>query len=206
MFKRIKEFFNLGGELDMDDWFDQMEAESEASMPKVNPPKGKNISEPVFAMLSVWKQNPKRFKIKECQKFSDIYYNRWSTTGDYRNSMLWGLDVIDTQESVQLGFSVYLEWEAYSDISGGLCSIFGNWLGQHKVYPVLGSKVCSKPSWMTQDELEFITKTVTPYYLKRVNRYRDIVESRVDRTRKASELKSEIAKQKERQRLCEVYK
>ncbi|WP_391560702.1 hypothetical protein [Robertmurraya sp.] len=206
MFKRIKEFFNLSGELDMSGWFDQMEAESKASMPIVKPPKGKDISEPVFAMLNAWKQNPKRFKIKECQKFSDIYYNRWSTTGSCRNSVLWGLNVIDTQESVQLGFSVYLEWEAYSDISGDLCSIFGNWFGQHKVYPVLGGKVCSKPSWMTQDELEFITKTVTPYYLNRVNRYRDIVESRVDRTRKASELKSEIAKQKERQRLSEVYK
>lgn len=199
MFKRIKELFNLSGELDMSGWFDQMEAESKASMPKVKPPKGKDISEPVFAMLNAWKQNPKRFVLR-LKLDPDIYAEL-----NYHRKPLVKLYVSDTTSKEVFEFSLALGDASTNDIRC-LAYFFIPYFTQHKIYPVLGSSVQSKPSWMTQDELEFIIETVKPYYLKRVNRYKDIVESRIDRTRRANDLKSEIAKQKERDRLTGIYK
>lgn len=171
-------------------------------MPKVKPCKPeKDISEPVYAMLNAWKQNPKRFKLTTKQNFLEI------VNAPYYRTPNWAISVTDTQCSVVLDFVVRLETEAWRDINMNYYdSVFKRTFVQHQIYPVLGSEVGSKPSWMTSDEIKFIILTVTPYYLKRVNRYRDIVESRIDRTRKASELKSEIAKQKERDRLVEIYK
>lgn len=171
----------------------------EIPMPKVKPTKGSDISEPVFAMLNAWKQDPKRFKVICKVNSTNIH------TLSYGRNPTAELDVVDTKNPETFKFGLWLDWEAYKDMSS-LMYHFLPFFGLHKIYPVLGCKVHYKPSWMTQDELDFIAKTVTPYYLKRVNRYRDIVESRIDRTRKASELKSEIAKQKERDRLVEIYK
>lgn len=171
-------------------------------MPKVKPCKPeKDISEPVYAMLNAWKQNPKRFKLTTKQNFLEI------VNAPYYRTPNWSISVTDTQCNVVLDFVVRLDTEAWRDINMNYYdSVFKRTFVQHQIYPVLGSEVCSKPSWMTSDEIKFIISTVTSYYLKRVNRYRDIVESRIDRTRKASELKSEIAKQKERERLVEIYK
>lgn len=165
------------------------------------PPTGKDISEPVYAMLNAWKKDPKRFKISPKQNFLEI------VNAPYHRTPNWSLSVTDTKCGVVLDFVVRLEADTWRDINMNYYnSVFHRTFIQHQIYPVLGSEVCSKPSWMTADEMDFIISTVKPYYLKRVNRYRDIVESRVDRTRRANDLKSEIAKQKERQRLSEVYK
>lgn len=163
--------------------------------------KAKSVSEPVFAMLNAWKHNPKRFKLAAKQNFLEI------VNAPYYRTPNWSISVTDTHCGVVLDFVVRLETEAWRDINMNYYdSVFKRTFVQHQIYPVLGSEVCSKPSWMTSDEINFIISTVTPYYLKRVNRYRDIVESRIDRTRKVTELKSEIAKQKERDRLVEIYK
>lgn len=174
--------------------------ENIAPMPKVKPPKAdKDISEPVLAMLNAWKDSPKMFKLN----LDKEVYHLWNESRSYGNPTAQ-LKVFDTQRKEAFYFSVSLGSESYSDGYQSVFYMFG--FAQHKIYPVLGSNVTSKPSWMTQDELDLIIKTVKPYYLKRVERYRDIVESRMDRSRKASEMKSEIAKQKERDRLTGIYK
>lgn len=160
--------------------------------------KGKNISEPVFAMLSAWEDNPKRFKISNSINQEDFHSSRFYKSPSAK------LTVSDLFSKEEFTFGLWLESDSWQDI--GLMYHVVPWFGEHKLYPVLGCKVNYKPSWMTQDELDFIIETVKPFYLNRVNRYRDIVESRIDRTRKASELKSEIAKHKERDRLTGVYK
>lgn len=164
----------------------------------------KNISEPVFAMLNTWKQNPKRFKLKLGKNISSLWSDSMHSPCYYRNP-IGELKVIDSQGQETFCFGLSLTTGSYADGYTTAYHMFAKF-ASHKIYPVLGSNVLSRPSWMTQDELDFIIETVKPYYLKRVNRYRDIVESRIDRTRKASEMKSEIAKQKERDRLMGVYK
>jgi hypothetical protein len=160
-----------------------------------------NISEPVHAILKAWKQNPKRFKFESKTDVIAL------VNAPYYRTPNWDISVKDTETDVVLDFDVILENESWKDVNMNYYDvIFKRKVFQHKIYPVLGSKVNLKPAWMTQDEVDYIVRSVTPYYLKRVNRYRDIVESRIDRSRKASQLKSEIAKQKERQRLCEIYK
>lgn len=164
----------------------------------------KNISEPVFAMLNAWKQNPERFKLKLDKNIINLWSDSIHSQGYYHNPT-GELKVIDSQGQETFCFGLSLTTGSYSDGYTTAYHMFAKFAG-HKIYPILGSNVLTKPSWMTQDELDFIIETVKPYYLKRVNRYRDIVESRIDRTRKANELKSEIAKQKERDRLTGVYK
>lgn len=161
--------------------------------------KGKDISEPVYAMLNAWKENPKRFVLTLDLSHKDLH-----TTSFYK-SPYTKLSVWDSIGKEEFVFGLWLKSDSWRDISNILYHHM-SWLYTHRIYPVLGSSVSYKSSWMTQDELYFIIETVKPYYLKRVNRYRDIVESRIDRTRKASELKSEIAKQKERDRLIGIYK
>jgi hypothetical protein len=168
-------------------------------MPKVKPTKGGDISEPVLSMLETWRRNPKRFTMSV-----DIDYKEFHSSSFYKSAYV-KLTVNDTTSNEEFIFGLLLQNGSFEDMRS-IIHHFAPWFSQHKIYPVLGSKVTYKPSWMTEDELEFIIKTVKPYYLKRVNRYRDIVESRMDRSRKASELKSEIAKQKERDRLTGIYK
>lgn len=163
--------------------------------------KGKDISEPVFVMLNAWKQNPKRFVLKLDKDISNL----WTDTIHSYENLSSGLKVIDSESQEAFYFELSLNTDSYSDGYTTTYHMFAKF-AKHKIYPVLGSEAISRPSWMTQDELDFIVDTVKPYYLKRVNRYRDIVESRIDRTRRASEMKSEIAKQKERDRLMGVYK
>lgn len=164
--------------------------------------RGRDISEPVFAMLNAWRQNPKRFKLILDKNISNLWHE--SIQSYYRNPTS-NLKVNDSEGKESFCFGLSLHTESYSDGYTTAYHMVAKF-ATHRIYPVLGCKVNYYPSWMTQDELDFIIDTVKPYYLKRVNRYRDIVESRIDRTRKASELKSEIAKQKERDRLVEIYK
>lgn len=186
----FKKLFGIGDEMETDIH----------RQPYVKPCKGKNISEPVFAMLNAWRQNPKRFKLELDKSIISL----WSDPpryGIYYGNPTSELKVVDQQGHETFYFGLSLFSESYAD---GYTTAW-NMFTSHRIYPILGSEVNSKPSWMTQDELDLIIETVKPYYLKRVNHYRDIVESRIDRTRKASELKSEIAKQKERDRLTGVY-
>lgn len=168
--------------------------------------KGKDISEPIFAMLNTWKENPKRFSlVSENLVYSILNYDG---VYDYHNSQKtpsYYLMVVDQESKESFNFGLWLGTQCYSDAYNSMHFMYSRF-AQHSIYPVLDSKVHTKPSWMTQDEMDLIIDTVEPYYLKRVNRYRDIVESRIDRTRKANERKSEIAKQKERDRLTGVYK
>lgn len=160
----------------------------------------KNISEPVFAMLSAWKENPKRFVLT-----LDINHKELHSVVGFYKSPSAKLDVKDTASGEDFVFGLWLESASWRDMSS-IVHHHMHWFSTHRIYPVLGASVSYKPSWMTQEELVYIIDTVKPYYLKRVNRYRDIVESRLDRARKASELRSEIAIQKERDRLVGVYK
>lgn len=158
-----------------------------------------NISEPIFAMLNAWKESPKRFVLTIDIKYTDLH-----TTSFYKSPSA-KLSVWDSIGKEEFVFGLRLKSDSWNDISSIMYHHMP-WFSAHRIYPVLGSSVSYKPSWMTQEELEFIIDSVKPYYLKRVNRYREIVESRIDRSRKASELKSEIAKQKERDRLVGIYK
>lgn len=194
----FKQLFGIEDKMETDQW-GLPKVTCDIPMPRVKQPKGKDISEPVFAMLNTWKQNPKRFKTyiqMDQESFGGITIHR----DNYATFVV--LDIVSNEK---FSFGLYLGYEALKDIKSILYH-FVPWFAAHRIYPVLGCKVSTKPAWMTQDELDFITETVQPYYLKRVERYKDIVESRIDRTRKAAELKSEIAKQKERDRLTGIYK
>lgn len=174
-------------------------------VPEVKQAKGKNISEPVFAMLNAWKQNPKRFLLTSKTSILGLFNcDGIYSYRNYHKTPSYSLEVKDKESQEVFDFGIWLGSQSYSDAYNSTHFLYSRF-AKHRIYPVLDSKVYSKPSWMTQDELDFIIETVKPYYIKRVNRYRDIVESRIDRTRKANELKSEIAKQKERDRLTGVY-
>lgn len=194
----FKKLFGIGDKMETD-IYGLPYVKTGILMPEVKSTKGKDISEPVFAMLSTWQQNPKRFKLRVDKSIMSL----WNDTqyGAYCGNPTSELKVIDPQGHETFYFGLSLFSESYAD---GYTTAW-NMFTSHRIYPILGSEVNSKPSWMTQDELDLIIETVKPYYLRRVNRYRDIVESRIDRTRKANELKSEIAKQKERDRLTGVY-
>lgn len=175
-------------------------------MPKVKLRNAKNISAPVFAMVSAWKENPKRFTFSSTTSVYNLFnWDGGYSYNNYRKTPRYDLEVRDNDSKEVFVFGVWLSSESYSDAYNSTHFLYSR-LIKHRIYPVLGSKVYSKPSWMTQDELDYIKEAIKPYYLKRVNRFRDIVESRLDRARKASEMKSEIAKQKERDRLTGVYK
>lgn len=167
-------------------------------MPEVKPCKNSNISEPVYALIRAWEENPKRFNLS--YGIDPDFINNYNSA----QQPITSIAVTDKKTSEVFGFGVVLDSPAWRDSS--FWPEIYPYFGEHRLYPILGFRLMLKPSWITQDEVEYLIKTVTPYYLKRVNRYRDIVESRMDRSRKASELKSEIAKQKERDRLCEIYK
>lgn len=176
--------------------------------PKLFSAKNKNISEPIISIMSAWKKDPKRFKIIPTDSFHNIYYG----TGEgfkYRgvnSDFRWSVLIQDTVtwESFKIGMNI--SREAWEDVQKERVCLGYRHFGRHKVYPVLGCEITNSPSWMTGEEVQFIVETVTPYYLKRVNRYRDILESRVDRSRRKEEMKSSISKALERMRLVEIYK
>lgn len=193
------------------DWWQECEQHNtdlhfkcDVPMPEVKPCKGSNISEPVHAMLKAWKDNPKRFKLSLDKSITSLWSDSIKYHSYYSNPET-ELTITDREGKETFRFTLSLTSGSCADgYKLGYYKFIS--FANHRIYPVLGSSVISKPAWMTDDEMDYIIKTVTPYYLKRVNRYRDIIESRMDRSRKASELKSEITKQKERQRLCEIYK
>lgn len=196
----FKRLFGIGDKMETDNW-GLPKVSCDIPMPKVKPLKGKNISEPVFAMLNTWKQNPKRFVHSTTYDTSVIF----SITSQRSRQVNYEAIFTDKISGEVFKFYLKLKDSSVQDIWNRYWHSHKQDFASHKVYPILGYILESKPSWMTQDEAEFVIETVKPYYLNRVNRYRDIVESRIDRTRKANELKSEIAKQKERDRLTGVY-
>jgi DNA polymerase II small subunit/DNA polymerase delta subunit B len=66
--------------------------------------------------------------------------------------------------------------------------------------------VTSKPNWITEEEIEFISEALIPYFTDRVNRYREIVNYREERREESHKRKTELDKKKERQRLVNIYK
>lgn len=80
MFKRIKEFFNLGGELDMSGWFEQMEAESKASLPELKPCRVESCT---FTNNSTIERL--KLALKHCTKYEDRMFLQFLIKVEERN-------------------------------------------------------------------------------------------------------------------------
>ena len=173
----------------------------------VQTPAVKNISEPVQTLIRLFKENPKRFKFEYEHRDTEGVPVSGGCGSYYRMHNDFGSSIVtmvDSKTNEKYIFGVSLSWEAVQDYRYQL--FFSRRFGSSKVYPVLGWKLVTKPNWMTEDETSCISKTLVPYFLGRVNRYREIVNYRKERTEESHKRKTELDKKKERQRLINVYK
>ena len=164
----------------------------------------KPISEPVQTLARLFKENPKRFIFEyETHTVNDadmlrVYYQR----AKHAYSCV---KVIDSRTQEFWKFELGLYWEAVSDSRYDFRSVVGSF-GGHTTYPVLGFSLTSKPNWLTEDEVEYFKETLIPHFLDRVNRYREIINYRKERTEESHKRKTDLDKKKERQRLIDIYK
>lgn len=181
MFKWIKEILSYGG----------------GALPTVRtPPMPKNISEPVYAILKAWKESPKRFSFS-----TDFKYHDPCTTGRYDSYTT--VKFYDKVSKESFDFYVRLERNAIKDYD---IFFINPPFTVHKLYVALGYTLISSPSWMTKDEVDYLEKNIVPYYSKRCERYIEIIEYRKDRQRSQQNKLAQLTKQKERNRLMELYK
>lgn len=194
MFKWIKEILSYGsGEFSGNGALPPIRTPP-LPMPKVKPPK--NVSEPVYAILKAWKEDPKRFIFSEEHNFESIYVNR-------PNQSLVQSEFYDVISGETFEFGINLVSTAVKDYSSLL---FKPKFGDHRLYVCLGYILKSTPSWMTGTEVEYLENNILPYYKKRCERYIELIEYRKDRQRNQQNKLAQLTKQKERDRLMELYK
>lgn len=165
-----------------------------------------NISEPVYSMLNAWKEDKDRFEFNFQSKFTgkDNF-----TLNDIR---VLNCKITDSVTKELFEFVALLKETRHSyyiDAYPYYIDFACQWkprFAANKVCLCDGADIYSTPSWMTLDEVEFLKAEMFPYYQKRIARYRDILKYREQRRKKASERNSQIAKEKERNRLVEIYK
>lgn len=195
MFKWIKEILSYGSGRGYEEGSTILpKAHNITPMPKVKPPK--NVSEPVYAILKAWKEDPKRFIFSEEHGFESIYVNR-------PNQSLVQSEFYDVVSGETFEFGVDIQPTAVKDYSSLL---FKSKFGDHKLYVCLGYILKSTPSWMTDAEVEYLENNILPYYKKRCERYIELVEYRKDRQRDQQNKLAKLTKQKERDRLMDLYK
>lgn len=189
-----KSLFNGSGETD-ELGFPVMKREDMLPMPKVKYCKTeRNVSEPVFTLVSLFKDNPKRFKFS----YDLIEYVHEFTYGDLSDCKI---RIQDSDTGEDFVFIVGLKYRAISDHAGRLFQKFA----KHKLYPIMGFEFNEYPNWLTEDELVYICSAITPYFQKRVSRYRELVNYRQERRQESHKRKTELDKKKERQRLIKIY-
>ena len=168
--------------------------------PKVKPLKGEDISEPVYAILKAWKEDPKRFVFHSLLD-KDVLF-----TTNRIISLNINLSVQDFISSEIFDLSVELVNGALKYIKTPEFYDTTETFGKHRVYPCLGIHINYGPSWITEDEIEYLKKQILPYYKKRCERYIELIEYRKDRQRNQQNKLAQLTKQKERDRLMELYK
>lgn len=190
-----KSLFSGSGETD-ELGFPVMKREDILPTPKVKPCKPeKDISEPVFTMINIFKDNPKRFKFSYRLVQIDEYY-------DYCNLRDCVIRAEDLIKGESFTFVVGLRDRACCEQEFSVFQKFA----KHKLYPILGFELNESPNWLTVNELSYICSAITPYFQKRVSRYRELVNYRKERTEQAHKRKTVIDKKKERERLTKLYK
>lgn len=164
----------------------------------------KSVSEPVQTLARLFKENPKRFSFEyETHIVNDaVMFRTYYCKHKHASSCV---KVIDSQTQEFWKFELGLYWEAVSDSRYDFRSVVGSF-GGHAIYPALGFILTSKPNWLTEDEVEYFKEALMPHFLDRVNRYREIVNYRKERTEESHKRKTELDKKKERQRLVDIYK
>lgn len=167
-------------------------------IPKVKPPKGMNISEPVSTLAELWKTDKKRFQFT--YEHPNIY--KMYTGGNLINrDTICIITVVDKYTEEYFKFWLELSPIVIKDI----WPVYRQKKFGHRVYPVLGYNLYSQPSWMTCDEAKYLCDLVTPYFKERVERYSKLIDYREDRKVEAGKRQTERAKQEERQRLINLY-
>jgi hypothetical protein len=157
-----------------------------------------NISEPVYAILKAWKEDPKRFIFSEEHNFESIYVNV-----NRPNQSLVQSEFYDVVSGETFEFGVHIQHTAVKDYSSLL---FKPKFGDHGLYVCLGYILKSTPSWMTDAEVEYLENNILPYYKKRCERYVELIEYRKDRQLNQQNKFAQLTKQRERDRLMELYK
>lgn len=159
--------------------------------------KVKGVSEPVYAMLKAWQEDKERF----------TFTFKVDTYSNHRNPDFLSTTVTDTKtgevfkflgrpsESYRHTVLVYSKYDTHP-----------RKFAQDKICICNGISIFSYPNWLTMLEVEYLKSEMFPYYQKRVARYRDIIKYREERKQSNLKKSSQIAKDKERQRLMEVYK
>lgn len=156
------------------------------------------ISEPVLTLAELWKTDKKRFHFDYEYPYIYEIYAGMNLQG---MNITCNMTVVDkyTEECFKFGLNlspivIKNIWSTYWQKKFG-----------HRVYPVLGYRVYSHPSWMSCDEAKYLCDLVTPYFKERVERYSKLVDYRKDRKVEAGKRQTERSKQEERQRLVNLY-
>ena len=154
-----------------------------------------DISEPVYAILKAWKEDPKRFIFSTDFKYFDPWsdwMDSYTTVKFYDKISREGFDFyVRLTESANKAYDILFRSPPFTS---------------HKLYVALGYTLISSPSWMTKDEVDYLEKNIVPYYVKRCERYIELIEYRKDRQRSQQHKLAQLTKQKERERLMELYK
>lgn len=153
------------------------------------------ISEPVLTLAEIWRMDKKRFKFEHGGTDTERQLS-------YSGELLQDLLVTDINNNEKFKFCIGLDRVA---ISKYMCEHANRPFLTHKLYPILGYKIYSQPTWMTYDESKYLCDLVTPYFKERVERYSKLVDYREDRKVEAGKRQTERAKQEERQRLVNLY-
>ena len=181
-------------------------------MPKVKPCKEeKNVSEPVVSMVKAWEKDKKRFTfdIKETNGQDSEY--RLASSSGYCKTYKIEIEDLKTDEVFEVyGYDtpinscsiMYIPMRFYSSDQG----IPKRHNFSHKAYLSSHLTFTSYPSWITRDEVEYIYDYIKDYYEERTNKYKELINYRIDRKLNDAIKLSERAKAEERQRLVEIYK
>ena len=141
------------------------------------------------SLFGDWKENPKRFSYKILDK-PDLY------SGGRSVEFITGISIKDKISKETFVLTVALRNAALKHHK----------LRNDPIYPCLDMLIFNFPSWMTREEGEYLENSILPYYKKRCERYIELIEYRKDRQRNHQNKLAQLTKQKERDRLMELYK
>ena len=197
-------------------WFKKLFAASphgHLPMPEVKPcKKEKSVSEPVLAMVKAWEKDKKRFNFHiEEDDLQDIEYRVTSNYSRYckkykiiikdsRTDEVFQLSAYDTPANGQSVMYIPIRFCRESK------EVIKRHSFNHKLYLSSHLAFTLYPSWITRDEVEYIYECVKDYYEERTNKYKELINYRIDRKLDAAIKLSQRAKAEERQRLMEIYK
>lgn len=156
-----------------------------------------DISEPVYAILKAWKEDPKRFSFSTDFKYFDPIY---------ATSLEDGIKIRFYDKILKESIEFLVRLERYAVIKDASVFFKDSPFSSHKLYVAFGYDILLSPSWITQDEVDYLEKSIVPYYFKRCERYAELIEYRKDRQRCELEKRAQLTKEKERKRLMELYK